>query len=499
MEVKFNKNTCPCLRKATCQVQNQEQTSEVRLPESMPDIGRVLGSWGQVLIRGKEWRSGGMSVSGGVMAWVLYAPEDGSEVRSVETWIPFQVKWDFPDTERDGNICVTPLLKGIDARSTSARKLMVRANVSLLGEALEPIEPEVCCPGQIPEDVQLLTKSYPAELPVDAGEKLFQMDEELILPGNLPGVDKILRYSLTPEVAEQKVMAGRLVFRGKAKLHLLYTDADGGIHSWDHEIPFSQYTELDRDHSAHADGWIIVVLTALEMERQEERKLNLKASMAAQYVIYDRVMVEVVEDAYSPMRAVGVTVQELNLPVRLDQKQGELRMEQSLQATGERMLDICFLPEHPARRQKDDVAELILPGQFQTLYLDENGTLQAGAVRGETVWQIPSDAQNSVDAYLHGAAVSGAVFSGDSLDMAADISVTAAVFSEAGIPMVTALEIGDVKEPDPGRPSVILRRAGEKCLWDIAKECGSTVDAIKKANQIQEEPEQGRMLLIPVP
>ena len=147
MEVKFNKNTCPCLRKATCQVQNQEQTQEVRLPESMPDIGRVLGSWGQVLVRGKEWRTGGMGVSGGVMAWVLYAPEDGSEVRSIVTWIPFQVKWDFRETKRDGSICVTPLLKGVDARSTSARKLMVRANVSLLGEALEPIEPEVCCPG----------------------------------------------------------------------------------------------------------------------------------------------------------------------------------------------------------------------------------------------------------------------------------------------------------------------------------------------------------------
>lgn len=100
MEVNFNKNTCQCLRKAVCQVQNQEQTQEVRLPESMPDIGRVLSSWGQVLIRGKEWRTGGMSVSGGVMAWVLYAPEDGSEARSVETWIPFQVKWDLPDSLR---------------------------------------------------------------------------------------------------------------------------------------------------------------------------------------------------------------------------------------------------------------------------------------------------------------------------------------------------------------------------------------------------------------
>ena len=37
MEFKFSNTTCQCLRKAACQVQNQEQTQEVRLPEGMPD------------------------------------------------------------------------------------------------------------------------------------------------------------------------------------------------------------------------------------------------------------------------------------------------------------------------------------------------------------------------------------------------------------------------------------------------------------------------------
>lgn len=498
MEVKFNKNTCPCLRKAVCQVQNQEQTQEVRLSESMPDIGRVLNSWGQVMIRGKEWRTGGMSVSGGVMAWVLYAPEDGSEPRSVETWIPFQVKWDFPETERDGAICVTPLLKAVDARSTSARKLMVRANVSLLGEAMEPIEPEVCCPGQIPEDVQLLSKSYPVELPQEAGEKLFQVDEELAIPGNLPPVDKILHYSLTPEISEQKVMAGRLVFRGKGALHLTYTDPDGAIHNWDYEIPFSQYTELDRDHGANAEGWIMVVLTSLELERLEERKLSLKASMAAQYVIYDRVMLELVEDAYSPVRSVGVQLEELKLPVRLDTRHESLRVNQSVQTEGERVVESCWLPEHPGCRQNGDMTELVVPGQFQTLFVDANSGLQSATARGEAVWQIPSDAQNSVGAYLRNLGSPQAVFAGDTLEMTADVDIEATVFCERGIPMVTGLTLGEITEPDPGRPSLILRRAGECSLWDIAKECGSTVDAIKKANQIQDEPENGRMLLIPV-
>ena len=64
--------------------------------------------------------------------------------------------------------------------------------------------------------------------------------------------------------------------------------------------------------------------------------------------------------------------------------------------------------------------------------------------------------------------------------------------------MVTELEIGERKQPDPGRPSLILQRAGGERLWQIARSCGSTVAAIQEANGLTGEPEPQRMLLIPV-
>ena len=48
------------------------------------------------------------------------------------------------------------------------------------------------------------------------------------------------------------------------------------------------------------------------------------------------------------------------------------------------------------------------------------------------------------------------------------------------------------------RPSLILRRAGEEGLWELAKKTGSTVAAIRSANKLQEEPKPGQLLLIPV-
>lgn len=498
MELTFNKTAVPCLRKAVSQTQTQEQTQEVRLPDSMPDIGRVLGSWGQVLIRSKEWRGSAMAVSGGVMAWVLYAPEDGAAPRSIEAWIPFQLRWDFPQTERDCVMNIAPLLRSVDARSTSARKLMVRACVSALGEAFEPIEPEFYGPKNVPEDLQLLKAVYPMELLKEAGEKQFQVDEELTLPDTYPQAEKILRCALLPKVLEQKVMAGRLVFRGKGDLRMLYADADGQLHSWECEVPFSQYAELDRDYGVNSAATITPILTNLELMHDEQHRLALKCGVCAQYAIYDRELVEIAEDAYSPERQVKAEIQELKLPQRLDQKRETMRTQLQLNAPADRVVDVCWLPDHPQHRQNADVAQLAVPGQFQVLYYDNTGNLQSGTVRGEEIWQIASDPQNKVDAYLQPGGYPMADVNDQGIALTAQWDVTADVFSEQGMPMLTQINLGDKCEKDPNRPSLILRKAGQQRLWDIARECGSTVDAIRQANDLQDQPEADRILLIPV-
>ena len=71
-------------------------------------------------------------------------------------------------------------------------------------------------------------------------------------------------------------------------------------------------------------------------------------------------------------------------------------------------------------------------------------------------------------------------------------------WAEHRIAMVTGLNTGELQEPDPARPSVVLRRAGRRSLWELAKENGSSVDAIRSANRLQGEPEPQQMLLIPV-
>ena len=104
MQLQFAKQGISCLRTIKRQVQSQEQTQEIRVSDGMPDIGSIIGAWGQVVLRSKEWQSDGMTITGGTMVWIHYMPEEGGEPQCVESWLPFQMRWSFPETKHDGTI-----------------------------------------------------------------------------------------------------------------------------------------------------------------------------------------------------------------------------------------------------------------------------------------------------------------------------------------------------------------------------------------------------------
>lgn len=498
MELQFQKSQCRCLGRAVREVKNTELTQEVRLGDGMPDIGRVLGAWGQAVLRSKEWRAGQVSASGGVMTRILYAPEDGSEIRSLDTWIPFQIQWDIQNADRDGTLRVLPLLRFLDSRTVSARKIMVRAGIAAMAEALYPTEKTICSADQLPADIQLLKRTYPMMLPCEAGEKTFTLDEELTLPGHIPAMQRILYDTVRTEVTEKKVMTNKLLFRGTAIAHLIYQCNEGNVHTWDFELPFSQLTELEGDRSPDAQADIQLVLTNLELEQGETGQLRLKCGMTGQYLIHDRVMVELTEDAYSTRRTVELAREPLLLPALLETRLETVSAGQQFPGIEGEILDAVFLPDFPLPQRTAEGYSLELPGLFQILYRDESGTVQTATARWTGHTEFPADGDCRVDAVLQRIGSAQAAGSEGGVKVIAQAALSMDVTSNREMTMVTGLTTGEEQEPDPSRPSLILCRPEGDGLWNIAKRCNSTMEAIQKANGLQGEPEDDRILLIPV-
>ena len=498
MELAFQKEAFGWIKPVVQQIQTQEQTQELKLSDGMPDIGRVLGAWGQPVLRSKEWRSDSFSASGGMMVWVLYAPEDGTQPRCCNGWIPWQLEWDLPSGTPEGKLRVSCLPRFVDARSVSPRKLMVRSGVAVLGEAFVDDRGEKYIPPEVPEDVQLLCNTYPMRLAVEVGEKTFQLDEELVLPQSCPTPGKLVSSTIHPEVTDSRVLGSRVLFRGNANLRLRYLSEEGKLFSWEFPVSISQYEDLSGVCSPDARADFRLCPTDLDVSLDDQGRFRLKCSLTAQYTVQDLCLLPAVEDAYSPVRELTAAYTQIPVVPVLEDAGHGLSVQLTIPQEAEGIADVSFLPDFPRQRRAAGAVELEQPASVQVLYYSPEGTLQSAAAKWEGKLALRADPDVLVKAFPSAGITPEAQVTGEGIRLKGQLPLSVQTSAAQEVFVVTGLELGAQKEPDPGRPSLILCRAGEESLWQLARNNGSTVSAIRSATGFEGEPEPGQMLLIPV-
>lgn len=496
MELPFEKTVTRFWQQRLYTPVTKEETQEYKLPESMPDLGRVIAAWGQVVLRGKEWRSNHIGVSGGVMVWVLYTPEDGSGLRRLESWIPFSARIEHTHTGDDGVIRAESVLCSVDARSVSSRKLMLRCQIGLMVQTLVPKDAELFTPGTLPEDVQVLERNYPMVLTRETGERTFLVDEQVSMPQGTPQPQRIVYYRLAPRIVEQRVMGSRAVFRGVGELHLLCQDEAGKLFCADVEVPFAQYLDLEGDYEEGSEVSNLLCVTSLEAEPDEAGGLRVKCGLVSQYILNAPTVVRCIEDAYSPGRELELTQQEVLLPAWLDEQIQQIELGERL--TGDEIpVDQIFFPDLPVVTRQPGGAEIRVGGAFQALTEAPDGTLAGKNVKTGQSVSLRSECDTIPWGALRGGTAARREGSGWSLETKLELKM-ASVCTKP-IPMVAGIRAGEQVKADPERPSVIIRpKKPDETLWDIAKYCGSTVSAIQRLNKLESEPEENRLLLIPV-
>lgn len=489
MDLQFEKMPLQLMQRMVNDSKCCEETKEIRLGENAPDAASVVAAWGQVLLRSKEWRGGGMTVSGGVLAFILYTAAETGEKYTLEEWIPFKMKWDFPDPGREGKICAWGTLTDLEARLISDRKIMVSAGVCVTAQAYVKQLMELPQPRETDGDTQLLINTYPLNLIREVGEHTFTLEEGQ----SLPNMDKWIRYEITPHITEKRIMGDKLVFRGIAKLHMLGL-RDGSVESYGEEIPFSQFAELDQSYEDTADVFLVPMITSMEVNRDGEDKYLLQCALTAQYQVTDRQTVAVPEDGYSLSRELKLHREERVVPSVLQMALHSGQMEAALPCEMMTLLDHAVYPGQGMLDRSEQA--FIQPGWCRILYTDPDGSLRSEQGRWECALPMPTG--DSVTPTLLWEVESvEATFEGTGVTVSGKLSAREMTLGDWTLSALCGMDFGDPITKDPDRPSLILCRPGNASLWDIAKHSGSTVSAIEAANSV-DTVTPDTMLIIPI-
>ncbi len=467
-----------------------EASTELVVPDSMPDIGVLVDAEAILSIRSKEADDGYVRAVAELNIKVIYQPEDGSSLRSLPVSMNCDVGAKVPEADLNCQTVIRLRLRSLEAKAINSRKLGIHADISGSACCLRKEEKgfvqSIVLPGA---ELQVLPQSGKFCLISDVREKTFVISDDYGMPSGCEDPSAILlqRVFLQPDASE--FVNGKLVFRGKARVFLLLACAET-IHPCYFETPFSQIMEIGG--SADREPEIAYELTGAFFDLPEHSggKISAELHILAQVIAREEKELGYLSDVYSNQ-----------IPL-------EPLMSQETYCTSMREWPLsCSLSGH-IEAPADAVSVLYTKSCISGFSADEAGisvSVSAKVIylRSDSSYACANvrlkeqlDASLSENEHLNICSVqagdSFASISGGALDVRVPVNLHIQAYTEQAIS-----HVADVRELDDDRqepPSVTLIYAeSQQDLWSVAKKYGSTCDAILKANEGRKE----GLLLIP--
>ena len=500
MELAFQTSRFPFLKRVLQEVRCQEETAETIVPDSYPDIASIVDSYAEPVIRGKDCRDGSITISGGVKGGILYLPEDGSWPRTLDYYIPFTVKFEHPSLTERAQVLCSSRVRSVDGRMINSRKAMLRVGLGCSLTAYEQTEEQLYALQEQPEDLQVKSREYTLQLPLETAEKSFVISDTLELPAGHPAISQIYKLQCQLDLSDQKLVGNKAVFKGTASCKFLYLSADQNLHLYQQQLPFSQYCELQTDYDEEKVT-VFPVLTGydLELEGQEDvRRALVTMHVLAQCVVNGTKTVSLIEDAYCTNGQLSPSWKTYAMDVCLDQQHTLQTIRQHMTGDFQELLDTDVYVDYPTAEQGNQTVKLTVPVNFHVLGFDSSQGLCAVTAKATGESELALDRQARCTPAAEAASCYASILS-EGLEIRCEVDLNTICYAGQHLQTLcsgTTSTEGD----DRKRPSVILRKVPRDTeLWDVAKACSARADAIRAANHLEDEClTEDRLLLIPV-
>lgn len=497
MELK--KNLMQCYQKMLDIALTQEETQEAIVPDARPDILRIVSVNGQICLHEKSVVEEQLSIKGQVEATLLYLPEEGDEMQKITVKIPFHCQAPSQPLNDGDDLFVIPTLCRGEARILNPRKILLRTEVLLEISGFQRNDLALsCCVEQASEHgIQELVVEKEIRPLCAVETKHFTFDENITLQGK-EDLEEVLSLRISPYCNESKLIGNKLIFKGDTELQILYRNTLGEVEQSRHLLPFSQIMETD-DCGEEARSQVELVVESFYLSESGERNLSLTLDFLAQATIRGEKHLSLLTDAYSTQHLLTVDKETHTLVTVAEEFQAPLSVRQIFETTMpvQHIADTWVAGSRVNQSREGEMLHFSCDLLISLLCCDESGAWNT--------LEFSHTLEHEIDCATGILACCRCITTGEVYATPAPGGVEIrfspqfhySLVETEPVTVVAASVLGEARER--GMSSVVLRLPQEKeSLWDIAKNYGSTISQIQKANCLEDDTlPLGQMLLIP--
>ena len=467
------------------------ESADAIVPDTFPDIGRIVCAYGTTAIKDQTPQNDRLLVSGTVQVMVLYEPENGGNLRRLTVPISFAHIEECEGLTAESVCIVTCHAAMIDAEAVNSRKISVEAQLCFSAAGYCETEREVTesieldgleCRSHM-QDVTLLeqVRSYPVTVLDDV-----QLADaaELVL----------LHTDCTMRVSECRAMHGRIVIKGEAVLQCIALQEDDAVRVLNSSTPFTQILELPE---AVENAPVEVYMSATEADCRLEADGMLSCTINAQAVVLLRQVHHLccIEDMYLPGKELVVQMEHPALQNTLPMQAFAAEGSETLQ-TAQHVSHVITAQAICCGAKRISESEIQVKAAICVLYLGDEQQLYA------MQRIVPINMSCSAAGEIKNLVLTARATAAGERGMLLTITANGMVNQQERKVFCHISSLGSKpKERANSGITLVLRQIiGEQQLWDIAKSCGTTEQAIRCANDLPAEAEsvQNTLLLIPI-
>lgn len=462
-----------------------ECSKDLILPDSYPDIQKILYTDGTLLPE-RSYVDNRRFVSGGnLVCKVLFADENG-EPHTVSFTLEYSASVPVNEEVGEAMVSAEEILKSVSARALNPRKLGLRGKIEIIPRIFYEIDAGPQFSADIDEtSIEKRIKVIDFWKISRISERSIEASEDLSLPGDA-ALQEIIFSNLKMNTPSCEALQGSIRFTGEAILELLYRTSDGALRFVELPIPF--HSSIDADVTPDALCMVKLMPQAISVVPAEDATgeahgIELDFSYTVSAWIAQPASCAQVIDCYSVACATRTEEGSATIVDRLRKTEQQQRRMLSAPSEGMKKCMKSFANVYVDSREKSEgdlilhcIAEVILLG------VDENGTLKTLTLTEAFPWTIEDCEEASVCINATADPVTEAEEVKLSMTVTADI--LAWQKSEAGY--VSALETApEQNEKRRGSVTLCYPTAGEG-IWDIAKRYRLPQSVLLAANTVTE-------------
>ncbi len=284
-----------------------EESTDAIVPDAFPDIARIVYADGMVSIKDESPQNDRVLVSGSVAATVLYQPEAGGSLQSLEIPLSFAHIEEARGVSADCTCFVRCSIADVTARAVNSRKVSVSAKLCF--------ETTVYQPATLQYTEQIQSGDTPLEVLYDTKEITLLRQVEgssftkywMIRNGMVRKELELLHTDCALRQNECRAMNGRMLIRGEAVLQLLLRDDAGAFQQVTKNIPFTQM--LDASDMQEGDAATVrLAVRNLDCILTGSGVLSIGIGVCAVILQDEKHAIQTIHDLYQTKHALNVQV-----------------------------------------------------------------------------------------------------------------------------------------------------------------------------------------------